>query len=68
MPNPIIAFIPLITALCTTNFYLGNTQNAVDGKLHPMYRNKEAVEGDNQSQSESHDEKEPLPEEGLRRD
>lgn len=63
-----LAFIPLITALCTTNFYLGNTQNAVDGKVHPMYGKNEGVESDSQSQSEGHDEKQPVPEESLSRD
>lgn len=38
------AFVPLIAALLTTNYYLGKTQNAVDGKLHAMYREGESEE------------------------
>ncbi|EIM82567.1 uncharacterized protein STEHIDRAFT_114457 [Stereum hirsutum FP-91666 SS1] len=64
------AFIPLFAALCTTNFYLGKTQNAVDGKLHPMYR----VGADNPNQrhddyvgeqSESENEKGGVPPKGV---
>lgn len=54
------AFIPLLAALFTTNFYLGKTQNAVDGKLHPMYRQGETPVSDDSSSS--HDEKSSIPE------
>ena len=33
----VIAFIPLIAGLLTTNYYLGKTQNAVDGRAHALY-------------------------------
>lgn len=45
----VAAFVPLIAALLTTNYYLGKTQNAVDGKLHAMYReggSEEHAEGE----------------------
>lgn len=31
------AFVPFIAGLLTTNYYLGKTQNAVDGRVHAIY-------------------------------